>query len=711
MEDIKKISFSYSLKHIPLTNKKEYLTKMYDATSKFINRLRWKVFFCNKEINDPYEHKEEDIFKSSRSAPACEELKSFENDLFSTIKNIKFTPYKSKFQKTLKKDLEQVLAKNKIILFADKTRNLYQTSPSNYKKLLTNNVTKAYKISNEDIIAQINSESQEIINDRKYKNKKIPKFSTSDAFVTIKDHKKNFPNNIECRLLNPDKNELGRISKNILEKAVAEIRHKSKLVQWKNSFEVIDWFNSVENKTRKCFINFDIVNFYPSINENHLTSAINFAKKYTTIEDRDIKLIKHTCKTILTFNKKTWIKKDDDNLFDVPMGSFFGAELCDLIGLYILSKLENLYDIKGIGLYRDDGVAIIEHKNNQHLENMKKKTIKIFKDIGFKITIDTGATKCNFLDVTLDLSNNEFKPYKKENTEIRYINNNSNHPKIIKKNLPAMVENRLIRLSKNRKTFNENICTYQNALNKSNFKHKLTYREDVNEQKKKNKNRSRKTIYFNPPFCQSVKTNVGKIFFELINKHFKGNDELNKLINRNNCKLSYSCMNNIKMLIQKHKKRTLNKFDKTEKVNTETKEPLCNCRNKNECPLKNKCLTKNVIYKATVASKKETKQYIGSTGGPFKTRWYGHNNDFKTQKENGTELSKYIWKLKNNKTDYKITWSILHQIGNITNPQRICMTCTYEKMEIAGASGRSSLNKRNELVCSCPHFKKLYFKT
>ena len=92
MEDIKKISFSYSLKDIPLTNKKEYLTKMYDATSKFINRLRWKVFFCNKEINDPYDHKEEDIFKSSRSAPACEELKLFENDLFNIIKKHKIYP-------------------------------------------------------------------------------------------------------------------------------------------------------------------------------------------------------------------------------------------------------------------------------------------------------------------------------------------------------------------------------------------------------------------------------------------------------------------------------------------------------------------------------------------------------------------------------------------------------------------------------------------
>ena len=145
------------------------------------------------------------------------------------------------------------------------------------------------------------------------------------------------------------------------------------------------------------------------------------------------------------------------------MGSFFGAELCDLIGLYALSKLKSLYDTKEIGLYRDDGLAIIQTKNNQDLENKKKKTIKIFRDIGFKITIDTGATICNFLDITLDLSNNLFKPYKKENTEIRYISRNSNHPKIIKKNLPAMIENRLIKLSKNKNIFDQNAYAYQNA--------------------------------------------------------------------------------------------------------------------------------------------------------------------------------------------------------------------------------------------------------
>ena len=89
-----------------------------------------------------------------------------------------------------------------------------------------------------------------------------------------------------------------------------------------------------------------------------------------------------------------------NNLFYVPMGSFFGSELCDLIGLYASSKLKTLYDIKKIGLYRDDGLAIIQPKNNQDLENKKKTTIKIFRDIGFKITIDTGASICNFLNIT-----------------------------------------------------------------------------------------------------------------------------------------------------------------------------------------------------------------------------------------------------------------------------------------------------------------------
>ena len=190
MEDIKKVEFNYSLKDIPLANQKEYLIKLYDATSKFINRLRWKLFFCNNEDISPREYKEEDVFKSNRSAPACDDLKAFENDLFDIIKNIKFSSYKSNFQRKLKQDLKKLLIKNKVILFAEKTRNLYKTSPKLYNKLVTDNLTKTYKISNENLINKINSESENIIFERKYKNKKISNFSASDAFITIKNHKK-----------------------------------------------------------------------------------------------------------------------------------------------------------------------------------------------------------------------------------------------------------------------------------------------------------------------------------------------------------------------------------------------------------------------------------------------------------------------------------------------------------------------------------------
>jgi len=47
-----------------------------------------------------------------------------------------------------------------------------------------------------------------------------------------------------------------------------------------------------------------------------------------------------------------------------------------------------------------------------------------------------------------------------------------------------------------------------------------------------------------------------------------------------------------------------------------------------------------------VTTKKEIKQYVSSTGGPFKTKWCGHTRDLKVHKGNGTELSKFIWNLK-----------------------------------------------------------------
>ena len=77
-----------------------YLIKLYDSTSKFINRMRWKMLFHNND-DDPTEtlDSKTNILKCSRSDPKCNELKEFEKDLFNLINDIKFNKYVPEFQK------------------------------------------------------------------------------------------------------------------------------------------------------------------------------------------------------------------------------------------------------------------------------------------------------------------------------------------------------------------------------------------------------------------------------------------------------------------------------------------------------------------------------------------------------------------------------------------------------------------------------------
>ena len=82
-------------------------------------------------------------------------------------------------------------------------------------------------------------------------------------------------------------------------------------------------------------------------------------------------IIKHARKSVL-FNDdgKPWTKKDSNSLFDVTMGSYDGAEICELVGLFILNKLAQKFGKENIGLYRDDGLAIM--KANQHVWQIKR---------------------------------------------------------------------------------------------------------------------------------------------------------------------------------------------------------------------------------------------------------------------------------------------------------------------------------------------------
>ena len=226
-------------------------------------------------------------------------------------------------------------------------------------------------------------------------NDRIEQASEQKAFITLKDLKPNFPNNIKCRLINPAKSNLGKISK---QKNTTIYR----VLQWGDTPAVISWFKNFSYKERCKFLTFDVVDFYPSISEKLLDEAITFAKQFVEISNDDRRIIYHCRKSLLFSMDSTWIKKNG-SLFDVTMGSYDGAEVCELVGLFILHQLSQLVGAKNIGLYRDDGLAILENASGPTSERIKKKIIKLFHQHGLNITAETNLVQTNFHDVIFNL--------------------------------------------------------------------------------------------------------------------------------------------------------------------------------------------------------------------------------------------------------------------------------------------------------------------
>ena len=150
-------------------------------------------------------------------------------------------------------------------------------------------------------------------------------------------------------------------------------------------------------KKSHTFIAFDICDFYPSITEELLEKALDFTSHYNVIEitTDERRIIRHTKKTTLYNNNMPWRKITSD--FDVTMGSFDGAETCELVGLFLFTKLTHL-DVN-VGLYRDDGLATCT-KSPKQVEAIKKERCKIFKHNSLQITIEANKKIVAFLDIT-----------------------------------------------------------------------------------------------------------------------------------------------------------------------------------------------------------------------------------------------------------------------------------------------------------------------
>ena len=214
--------------------------------------MRWKATMydtgCKKSG-----HVEKNGLKTLQSPKQVKELSAFEKDLIAVVKDIKFRNSKSDFQTTLQEDIRLIHNSKKAKTFVEKTSNMYRLTKEELNKLLRNAITSKYKKTNAKVKDKINKKGKKILKNKEalyrlYINEE------SNCFFTLKDHKENFQKNPTVRLINPTKNEIGRISKVILDKINSILTEQLKVNQWKNTQNVIQWFMKTEEKSNHKFL-------------------------------------------------------------------------------------------------------------------------------------------------------------------------------------------------------------------------------------------------------------------------------------------------------------------------------------------------------------------------------------------------------------------------------------------------------------------------
>ena len=693
------------MKNIPIGNRDEYTLQLIHSVEKFVRNLRWRVKCSLKPCR---ETKNTYGFPSPKHPGSVQDLQLLETRLMALIRDIEFRNFTDQFQEKLKDDVRMIREASELIVEADKTSNHYRLTTDQFKELLYKDIHKDYKKAAKEDLRDTVEHHKKIVAEYDLDDRMMAT-QVRPARVTLKDHKPHFQEDPKVRLINPTKPDLQVISRHILSRIIKDVRSQTRFQQWINSDSVISWFSELPDKNRLRFISFDVVSMYPSITENLLRNALQWASQFTQISSQDMETIMG-CKSSLLFDneKNVWKKKGTQD-FDITMGAYDGGETCDICVLYLLSKVQHL-PFK-IGAYKDDWL-VASSLTPRVTEKFRQEIDRIFKDNG--LTLDFVAVNkktVNFLDVTLNLETGLYEPYMKENNTIFYVHSKSNHPPSILKNLPQNINNRLSKISANEEIFTTAIPPYQAALEASGYPYQLKYDPNARNNPTRNRNRNRKVTWFNPPYSKNVKTNIGKKFLAIIRETFPRTHPLHKICNTNTIKISYRCMNNMKREVSRHNNKLLN-GNNNNNDGAAAQTFRCTCgpeKHPDTCKVFPGigCQVDNLVYKATVTrtdtSHRET--YTGSTYNPMKTRYNQHNSNIHTLNEEtkGTTLSAYVRKLIRDNIPYNIKWSIVKRAAPYNPITKICRLCISEKQHILFHPEDATLNKRSEFFSKCWH--------
>ena len=249
----------FSLKNIPIPSKFDYEKQLIQKGESLVSRFRWKLFVSKNP--DLFTREYETFgFNTLNSPPRDKDLDNFEEKFFDLIspRNLKYKPVNNTFQNDLKQEINNIKSSDKIKVFADKTKNIYHVPVNDYKKRVLDTVTQEYEKCAPSKIKNVNAEAAELadnfpVGDDKTLADRIDVLQKNECFITFKDHKDSFPGRVETRLINPSKSNIGKISKQILQRINSNLRVKTDLNQWQSSDQVVSWFKNIQNKEKYTF--------------------------------------------------------------------------------------------------------------------------------------------------------------------------------------------------------------------------------------------------------------------------------------------------------------------------------------------------------------------------------------------------------------------------------------------------------------------------
>lgn len=176
-------------------------------------------------------------------------------------------------------------------------------------------------------------------------------------------------------MLNSSINNMGIISKNLMESRVCILNKALEKNKWRNTADATEWFSNINNKWECTFLQFDICTFYTPLTEDLLIASINLENNYGHISDKEVNIMRKPKKKWFYTTTELYGLINITKNFYVCIGVYDFADTCELVGIMLLWRLRIISDRKNNGIYRDDGINLLPKLRPRQAER-----VRIFKD-------------------------------------------------------------------------------------------------------------------------------------------------------------------------------------------------------------------------------------------------------------------------------------------------------------------------------------------